>query len=230
MGPQARKILAAACREDVSNQAFPFGHVRTITIAGHRLRALRVTYVGELGWELHMPIEALGEVFDLLMERGKPVGLEPVGYRALESLRLEKFYRAWGSDITPNDNPFEAGLGWAVKLKSSTHFLGREAMEKQANSRLTKRLAGFVCDDPEVVLLGRETILRNGEQVGYLTSGGFGYTVGKPVGLGYVRKADGLDEDFIRAGRYELVVAQTRIPCTLSLAPLYDPLNARVRA
>ncbi len=113
-----------------------------------------------------------------------------------------------------------------MKLKSDTQFLGRAAMEKQANSMLKKRLAGFVCDDPEVVLLGRETILRNGEQVGYLTSGGFGYTVGKPMGYGYIRKADGLDEDYIRAGNYELVVAQTRVPCTLSLAPLYDPLNA----
>ena len=103
-------------------------------------------------------------------------------------------------------------------------------MEKQANTKLRKRLAGFVCDDPDVVLLGRETILRNGEQVGYLTSGGFGYTIGKPIGMGYVRKADGLDEDYIRAGHYELIVAQTRVPCAVSLAPLYDPSNARVKA
>jgi 4-methylaminobutanoate oxidase (formaldehyde-forming) len=177
-----------------------------------------------------MPIDALGEVFDLLIERGKPHGLAPVGYRALESLRLEKFYRAWGADITPNDNPFEAGLGWAVKLKSDMGFLGREAIEKQSNSKLAKKLACLVCDDPEVVLLGRETILRNGKQVGYLTSGGFGYTIGKPIGFGYLRDAQGLTDDFIRAGRYELIVAQDRVPCQLSLGPLYDPANARVRA
>jgi sarcosine dehydrogenase len=230
MGPKARAILAAVTGDDVSNEAFPFGCVRTVRIAGHGVRALRVTYVGELGWELHMPIDALGEVFDLLMERGKPHGLAPVGYRALESLRLEKFYRAWGSDITPNDNPFEAGLGWAVKLKSDRGFLGREAMEKQSNSKLAKKLACLVCDDPEVVLLGRETILRNGKQVGYLTSGGFGYTIGKPIGFGYIRDAQGLTDDFIRAGRYELIVAQDRVPCKLSLGPLYDPANARVRA
>jgi sarcosine dehydrogenase len=117
-----------------------------------------------------------------------------------------------------------------VKLKSHVHFLGREAMEKQANSRLKKKLACFVCDDPEVVLLGRETILRNGEQVGYLTSGGFGYTVGRPIGLGYVRKPDGLDEDFLGTGNYELVVAQERVPCRISLSALYDPANARVKA
>jgi 4-methylaminobutanoate oxidase (formaldehyde-forming) len=230
MGPKARAILAAVTGDDVSNEAFPFGCVRTVRIAGHGVRALRVTYVGELGWELHMPIDALDEVFDLLMERGKPHGLAPVGYRALESLRLEKFYRAWGADITPNDNPFEAGLGWAVKLKSDMGFLGREAMEKQSNSKLAKKLACLVCDDPEVVLLGRETILRSGKQVGYLTSGGFGYTIGKPIGFGYLRDAQGLTDDFIRAGRYELIVAQDRVPCQLSLGPLYDPANARVRA
>lgn len=177
-----------------------------------------------------MPIGALGEVFDLLMEKGKPYGLEPAGYRALESLRLEKFYRAWGSDITPNDNPFEAGLGWAVKLKSDRSFLGRQAMENQSNSKLKKKLACFISDDPEVVLLGRETILRDGEQVGYLTSGGFGYTIGKPIGFGYIRKPDGLTEDFIRAGRYELIVAQDRVSCKVALGALHDPANARVKA
>jgi sarcosine dehydrogenase len=230
MGPRSRDILRILSREDLSSAAFPFGHVRTLLLAGHEVRALRVTYVGELGWELHMPIAVLGDVFDSLMHAGAPHGLAPVGYRALESLRLEKFYRAWGSDITPNDNPFEAGLGWTVKLKSSVHFLGREAMEKQANSRLGKKLACFVCDDPDIVLLGRETILRDGEQVGYLTSGGFGYTLGRPIGLGYVRKAEGLDDDFLRAGHYELVVAQECVPCKISLEPLYDPANARVRA
>ena len=153
--------------------AFPFGHVREIAIAGHTVRALRVTYVGELGWELHVPIAATGEVFDALMAAGKPHGIRPVGYRALESLRLEKGYRAWGSDITPNDTPFEAGLGWAVKLRKNTDFLGRRALETINGAALTKRLAGFTVDDPDVVLLGRETILRNGEPVGYLTSGGY---------------------------------------------------------
>jgi glycine cleavage system aminomethyltransferase T/glycine/D-amino acid oxidase-like deaminating enzyme len=230
MGPKARDILSAVTKDDVSNEAFPFGHVRLLRIAGRDIRALRLTYVGELGWELHMPIGALGAVFDLLMEKGKPYGLEPAGYRALESLRLEKFYRAWGSDITPNDNPFEAGLSWAVKLKGDRAFLGREAMERQSNSRLNKKLACFISDDPKVVLLGRETILRDGEQVGYLTSGGFGYTIGKPIGFGYIRKPDGLTEDFIRAGRYELIVAQDRVSCKVALGALYDPANARVKA
>jgi 4-methylaminobutanoate oxidase (formaldehyde-forming) len=230
MGPRARQILSALTEADVSNEGFPFGRMRTLTIGDHEVRALRVTYVGELGFELHMPIAALGDVFDALMDRGAAHGLAPVGYRALESLRLEKFYRAWGSDITPNDTPFEAGLGWAVKLNSDMQFLGRGAIEKQANSLLKKRLACFTCDDPSVVLLGRETILRNGAQVGYLTSGGFGYTIGKPIGLGYIRKPDGLSEDYITSGSYELIVAQERVPCRVALKPLYDPGNRRVRA
>src|SRR5690606_29480397 len=129
MGPKARDVLAAVTEADVSNAGFPFGHVREIAIAGERVRALRVTYVGELGWELHVPIAATGIVFDALMAAGAPFGIRPVGYRALESLRLEKGYRAWGSDITPNDTPFEAGLGWAVKLRKGADFLGRAALE-----------------------------------------------------------------------------------------------------
>ena len=118
---------------------------REIAIAGHTVRALRVTYVGELGWELHVPIAATGEVFDALMAAGKPHGIRPVGYRAMESLRLEKGYRAWGSDITPNDTPFEAGLGWAVKLRKNTDFLGRRALEKVNGAALdqaARRLHG----------------------------------------------------------------------------------------
>ena len=234
MGPRARDILAKVTNGDVSNADFPFGSVRPIECAvGEaqvRLLALRVTYVGELGWELHIPIDAIGDVFDALMRAGVPLGLKPAGYRAIDSLRLEKGYRAWGSDITPNDTPFEAGLGWAVKLRTDTDFLGRAALEKARTAPLRKKLAAFTCADPSVTLLGRETILRDGKQVGYLTGGGFGYTIGKPIGLGYVRAADGVDDAFIGSGSYELVVAQARVRAEVHLAPLYDPANLRVRA
>ena len=230
MGPRARDVLSAVTSHDVSNQAFPFGHVREIEVAGHSVRALRVTYVGELGWELHVPIAATGEVFDALMAAGAPFGVRPVGYRAIESLRLEKGYRAWSSDITPNDTPFEAGLGWAVKLKSENDFMGRAACEHVANQRLSRKLACFTVDDADVVLLGRETILRDGEFAGYLSSGGFGYTVGKPVGLGYVRNQDGVDNDWLLQGNYELVVATERVPASLHLDPLYDPAAERVKS
>ena len=230
MGPKARDILAKATTSEVGNAAFPFGAVREIEIAGCRLRALRLTYVGELGWELHVPIAAIGEVFDALMSAGTPLGLRPTGYRALEALRLEKGYRAWGSDITPNDSPFHAGLGWAVKLKSNQDFIGRSAVERIAAAPLTKMLAGFTTERDDIVLVGRETILRDGEFAGYLTSGGYGYTIGKPIGYGYVRNGAGVTEDYVRSGRYELVVAKETVRAEVHLAPLYDPGNARVKS
>ena len=227
MGPKAREVLAAITGADVSNAGFPFGHVREITITGHKVRALRVTYVGELGWELHVPIPAIGDVFDALMAAGD---VTLAGYRALESLRLEKGYRAWGSDITPNDTPFHAGLGWAVKLKSNQDFIGRSAAEKIASAPLTKMLAGFTTEREDIVLLGRETILRDGQFAGYLTSGGYGYTVGKPIGYGYVRNASGVSADYVRSGSYELVVAKDVVKAQVHLEPLYDPSNARVKS
>lgn len=229
MGPQSRAAIAANTRADMSNGAFPFGHVREIEIAGHKVRALRVTYVGELGWELHMPIGATGDVYDALMKAGEKAGIAPAGYRALEALRLEKGYRAWGSDITPNDNPFQAGLGWAVKLKSNLAFMGREACEKAASAPVQKKLAGFTTEDPSIVLVGRETILRNGKQVGYLTSGGYGYTVGRPIGYGYIRDSAGVDDAYVREGSYELVVAKDVVKAQVHLEPLYDPRNLKVK-
>ena len=230
MGPHARDVLEKVTAADVSNETFPFGHVREIDIAGSTVRALRVTYVGELGWELHIPIEAIGEVFDALMEAGKTSDIRPIGYRALESLRLEKGYRAWGSDITPNDTPQEAGLGWAVKLKSNIDFIGASALRAVAGKPLTKRFAGFVIDDPDAVLVGRETILRNGEPVGYLTSGGYGYTIGKSIGYGYVRNDDGVSKEFLEDGNYELVIALDRVPAKIGLKPFFDPANTKVKA
>jgi sarcosine dehydrogenase len=236
MGPRARDILQAVTKADVSNAAMPFGAAREISIAGANLRALRVTYVGELGWELHVPISALGDVYDALMAADPH--LKPVGYRALESLRLEKAYRAWGSDITPNDTPFEAGLGWAVKLKSETPFMGRAALEAVQNKPLNKRLCGFTCDDPHIVLLGRETILRDGEPVGYLSSGGWGYTAKTNIGFGYVKRDaaqggktfDGVSDDWLASGHYSLVVAMDEVPATLQMKPVYDPESKRVKA
>ena len=228
VGPRARDILAAVTAEDVSNTALPFGSARILTIAGVKVRALRVTYVGELGWELYCPINQLGEVYDALMAADPD--LRPVGYRALESLRLEKGYRAWSSDITPNDTPFEAGLGWAVKLKSSTPFLGRAALEAAQGKPLTKSLMTFTVEDPAAVLVGRETILRDGQAVGYLTSGGYGYSIGKSIGLGYVRHEAGVTEPWLTAGRYALVIAGAETPATLSLKPLVDPEGARIKA
>jgi 4-methylaminobutanoate oxidase (formaldehyde-forming) len=153
-----------------------------------------------------------------------------VGYRALESLRLEKGYRAWSSDITPNDTPFEAGLGWAVKMRSNTPFLGRTALDAVNGKRLKKRLVGFAIDAAEAVLVGRETILRNSKPVGYLTSGGYGYTLGCSLGYGYVRDAENVSDDFLLSGDYSIVVANEAFPARISLEPFYDPKNLKVKA
>jgi 4-methylaminobutanoate oxidase (formaldehyde-forming) len=203
--------------------------VKTIGIAGCPVRALRITYVGELGYELHVPVEYAGTVYDVLMAAGREHGLINAGYRAIESCRLEKGYRAWGSDIGPDHTPIEAGLAWAVKTKKDVAFRGREAIERQLASGVKKMLACFVPDDPQTVPLGRETIYRDGQRVGWLSSGGYGYTIGKAIGYGYVRDPGGVTEDFVLSGRYELDVAQQRVPCQVSLKPLYDPQMVRIK-
>jgi sarcosine dehydrogenase len=230
MGPKARDVLARVTDANLTNAVFPFGQVRELDLAGTRVRALRVTYVGELGWELHVPLAATGAVFDALMTAGRGEDIRPLGYRAIESLRLEKGYRAWSADITPNDTPPEAGLGWAVKMKSGREFLGRAALAAAATQPLTKRLAGFTLNDPAVVLVGRETILRDGQPVGYLTSGGYGYSLGQSIGYGYVRNAAGITDSFLMAGQYEIVVANTAFPAQIGLTAFYDPPQSRVKA
>ncbi len=229
MGPKARDILQSVTSADVSNEAFPFGTMQTVGIAGCPVRALRITYMGELGWELHLPVEYAPKVYDTLMAAGAPHGMVNAGYRAIESCRLEKGYRAWGSDIGPDHTPLDAGLSWAVKTKKAIPFKGRDAIVAQQQRGLRKLLAAFTVD-PSVVLLGRETIYRDGERVGWLTSGGFGYTIDRSIGYGYVRNPDGVTRDWVLAGSYELEVAGTRVPAELSLQPLYDPTNARVKA
>jgi 4-methylaminobutanoate oxidase (formaldehyde-forming) len=186
--------------------------------------------VGELGWELHIPTESAPAVYDALMEAGRPHGLVDAGYRATESLRLEKGYRAWGQDIGPDYSPLEAGLGWAVKLKKDIPFLGREALAAQAKEPLRRRLACFTVDDPDTFLFGRETIYRDGLRVGWITSGGWGYTIGKMIGYGYVRDRAGVTDAHLTSGAYELEVATRRVPAKIHLYPLYDPKMERVRA
>ncbi len=228
MGPNARSILQKVTNDDVSGEAFKFGMIRTIGIAGCPVQALRVTYVGELGWELHLPVEYAQTVYAAIMKAGRGEGLINAGYRAIESLRLEKGYRAWGSDIGPDHTPQESGLGWAVKLGTDIDFRGRAAAEAQKAAGVKKRLACFTVD-PDVVLVGRETIYRNGKRVGWLTSGGYGYSVGRSIGYGYVRDAQGVSADFVASGDYQLEVATQRVPAQVHMQPLYDPKMLRVK-
>ncbi len=230
MGPRARDVLARATSDDVSNAGFPFATVREIEISDVRVQALRITYVGELGWELHVPVAGAAAVYDRVMEAGSASGIANAGYRAIETLRLEKGYRSWGADIGPDYTPLEAGLGWAVKLRSNQPFLGREALEAQRREGLGRRLACFTVDDPEILLLGRETIYRDGERVGWLGSGGWGYTIGANIGYGYVRNAGGVTDEFLASGAFELEVAAERVPAALHMGVLYDPRMERVRA
>ena len=230
MGPRSRDVLSALTHADLSSAAFAFGSWQEIDLAGAPVRALRVTYVGELGWELHVPVECALAVYERLMAAGARHGIVNAGYRAIESLRLEKGYRAWGSDIGPDHTPLEAGLSWAVKLAQDTPFLGRDALLVQRAQPMKKRLACFTVDDPSVVLLGRETVYRNGERVGWLSSAGWGYTLNRNIGFGYVRNVEGIDNAMLKSGNYELEVASERVACTVHIGPLYDPRSERVRA
>ncbi|HYB08524.1 MAG TPA: FAD-dependent oxidoreductase [Alphaproteobacteria bacterium] len=229
MGPKARVVLQSLTHEHVSNAAFPFASCRELSVAGVVVRALRVSYVGELGWELHVPTDSAIPVYDALMSVGAAHGIANAGYRAIESLRLEKAYRAWGSDIGPDYSPLEAGLGWAVKLGKDIPFLGREALLAKRSKPLVRRLAGFTVGDPGILLIGRESIYRNGTLVGWLSSGGWGYTIGANIGLGYVRCEEGVSDDWLTAGRYELEIATQRIPANIHLRPPYDPDMTRMK-
>ncbi len=229
MGPRARDILARVCPDDISNAAFPFATARHISVAGCTVLALRVTYVGELGWELHFPADMAVTVYTALMAAGAQDGLVNAGYRAIETLRLEKGYRAWGAEIGPDHTPIESGLAWACKLKSNIDFRGRAALEAQLAGGVNKLLAGFTVDDPNATLLGRETIYRDGQRVGWLASGGYGHTIGKPIGYGFIRVKN-VTQEFVLSRKYEIDVAATRVPATVHLAPLYDPKGARIRA
>ncbi len=228
MGPSARDVLQKVVRTDISNTAFPFATMQELDISGIHVRALRVSYVGEMGWELHIPVERVAMVYHMLFQVGSPHNISNAGYRAIESLRLEKGYRAWGVDIGPDYTPLEAGLGWAVALKSDKNFIGREAILAQ-KQQLTKYFACFTVGDSNEILLGRETIYRNGERVGWLSSAGWGYTLETNIGYGYVRNPSGVNKDYLLSGSFELEVASKRIPCEIHLQPLYDPTMERMK-
>ena len=230
MGPRSRDILAALTPTDLSNEAFPFATAQEIDLAYARVWATRITYVGELGWELHMPADYAPGVLDALLAAGAPHGMRLAGYHALNSLRMEKAYRHWGHDITDEDDPIQAGLGFAVAWDKPGGFIGRDALLARRGTRPSRRLAAFILDDPAPLLYHNEPIWRDGVLVGHITSGMFGHTVGRAIGLGYVGHEAGADAAFVNAGRYEIEVACQRIPATATLKPPYDPAGARIRS
>jgi 4-methylaminobutanoate oxidase (formaldehyde-forming) len=228
MGPNSRELLQSLSDSDLSNAAFPFGTARQISLGTATALALRITYVGELGWELHVPISQLALLYDTLMEAGKKFGITNAGHYAINSLRLEKGYRAWGADISPDDTPLEADLAFVITWDKDIPFIGRQSLLKQKANGLTRRLVTFVLQDPEPVLWGSEPIYRNGQPVGYTTSGSYGHTLGAAIGMGYVRNQAGVTPDFIRAGKYEIGVNGRRYPATPHLRAPYDPERKRI--
>ena len=231
MGPRSRELLATLTDADLGDDAFPFGTSQRITLSYSTVRATRITYVGELGWELYVPTEFAVGVYEDLMAAGAAYGVARGGYYAIESLRLEKGYRAFGRELTPGDGPVEAGLLFACKLGTDVDFLGRAAVEKARSDGPRRRVVGFTVGSPEAMLWGGELILRDGVVAGQVSSAAWGATVGGCVGLGYVRAADHalVDAAWIGAGEYEVDVGGRRHPITVSLKAPYDPSNSRIR-
>jgi glycine cleavage system T protein len=230
MGPTSRRLLARLTGEDLSNETFPFATSRLIDLAYARVRASRITYVGELGFELYIPSEFAQAVFDEIVREGSGLGLRLAGYHAMNSLRLEKGYRHWGHDITDEDTPLEAGLGFAVAWSKPGGFVGRDALLRQRDDGVKRHLVQLALLDEIRLLYHNEPIWRDGLLVGRVTSGMFGHTLGHPVGLGYIHAGGSrVTHAYVDAGRYEIEVAGERIPGKVSLEPLYDPAGLRVR-
>ena len=231
MGPKARDLLTTITSSDVSHNAFPFGQSKVIEIGNALVRATRLTYVGELGWELYIPMEFAQGVYDEIISAGEKFGLRHVGYHAMDSLRLEKAYRHWGHDITDEDTPLEAGLGFAVAWDKSCGFIGRDTLLQKRQIGPARRLVQFKLLNPENLLYHNEPVWRDGVIVGYLSSGAYGHTLGAAIGMGYISDPTGgtVDAAFIEGGNYEIEIACERVPATASLRPLYDPANSRIR-
>ncbi len=231
MGPESRRFLQALTDADLSDVAFPFGTSREIDLGLGFVRATRITYVGELGWELLVPYDVAVHVWDTLREAGRPIGLRPAGYHALNSLRLEKAYRGWGHDISAGDTPLEAGLGFAVAWEKPGGFRGREALLRQKEEGVRRRLVQLALEDPGPLLLHDEPIYRDGVLVGRVASAAYGHTLGRSVALGYVAAPEpGMPRSWYETGRYEIELACERHAARASLQPMYDPKSERPKS
>jgi heterotetrameric sarcosine oxidase gamma subunit len=229
-GPRSRELLSAVGSGDWSNQAFPFGTAREVQIGYQAALALRITYVGELGFELYVPVPFAPAVYDTLVEAGRPLGLRHCGYHTLNSLRIEKAYRDWSHDIGPDDTPLEAGLAFTCAWVKSGGFIGREALLEARRSPRRRRLVQFLLEDPEPMLYHNEPILMNGRPVGLITSAMYAHTLGAAAGLGYVSHEAGVSDELIARGKFEILIGERRIAARASLRPLYDPRGERVRS
>jgi 4-methylaminobutanoate oxidase (formaldehyde-forming) len=240
MGPRSRELLGQLTGARLDDAAFPFATAQEIDVGWTTVLALRVSFVGELGWELYAPVESLAGLYDRVVAAGEGCGLRHAGYHALDSLRAEKGYRHWGPDMGPADTPFEAGLGFTVALDKTGGFIGRKALRARASEPLTRRLVHVRLDDAEPLLYGGESLLREGAVVGRITSGAYGHTLGAAVGLAFVEAPPGGEPGASEVGENELhaVVASSAVtvdvagrlvPAKLSERPFYDPGGERLR-
>lgn len=230
-GPKARALMQMVSEADLSNDGFPFMTARRIDVGFFEVMALRVTYVGELGWELHVSNLHATQVYDLLMESGRDLGLRNAGMQTLSSLRLEKAYRDFGVDIDNTDNPIEAGLGFAVNFDKPGGFIGRDALAViKARGIPKRRMLQFLLKDPEPLLHGNEPVFLSGRDVGYLQVGAYGHTLGGAVGIGFVELDEPLTADIVNTGDWEIGVAGKRFTARASLRPMFDEATARVKS
>lgn len=231
MGPNAAVLLRSICSADFSQAGFAFGTSRDVEIGYAVCRAMRVSYVGESGWEIYVPVDQARHVFDQLVEAGAAHELRMAGMHAMDSCRIEKRYVHFGHDVGDEDTPLQAGLGFVCAFDKGVDFIGRDAaLRERAQKPLTKRLLQFLLRDADSMLYQHEPILRDGVVVGHLTSGAYGHTLGGSVGLGYVKDEQGVNRQYIESGAFAIDVAGERIPATASLRALYDPAGERVRA
>ena len=231
MGPNSRALLGDVLDIDLSAAAFPFGMSRPVETGCAVARAARVSYVGELGWELYIPADMARHAFDTLWQAGVEYGLIMAGMHALDSGRIEKKFVHFGHDVADTDTPLECGLGFVCDYEKDIPFIGRDAMlrQKQSASWKRKRMVQFLLKDPQETLYHHEPILRDGKRVGYLTSGNYGHTLGGAVGMGYVYHEEGVDADYIASGTFAIDVAGRIVPADASLWAMYDPGATRMR-
>ncbi len=230
-GPDSRELMQKITMADMSNEAFPYRHIEEISIGYAKAYCGRMTYLGELGYELFIPTEQTLHVYDTLVEAGKKFNLTHAGLKALGSLRMEKGYRDYGHDMDNTDNPYETGLGFTVKLDKPSDFIGKQAcIEKKAEGLLKRRLAQVLVKDPEPLLFHAEIITRDGKNAGYVRSGSYCYTLGGAVGLFMIEADEPVTETYIDQGKWEINIAGKVYPAQVSLKPLYDPENQRIKS
>ena len=231
-GPRSRELLATLTPADLSDGAFPFRTARTIDLGYAQVLCIRITYLGELGYELYVPTEQAVHVYERILEAGPAFGLRHAGLKALASCRMEKGYRDYGHDIDNTDTVLEAGLGFAVAMDKPGGFVGRDAVLRQQEAGpLTRRLVQVLLADPEPLLFHAEVVRRDGVEVGYVRAASYGHSLGAAVGLVMVTSPDGepVTPAWLAAGSWDIEIADRRVPATASRRPLYDPTMARVR-